>query len=48
MRSTSCVRIPRRDGEPITLNIPILASAMDGVIDVKMAVAMGKLGGLES
>ena len=27
-------RIPRRDGEPITLKIPILASAMDGVVDV--------------
>jgi IMP dehydrogenase len=26
--------------------IPILASAMDGVVDVKFAVAMGKLGGL--
>jgi IMP dehydrogenase len=39
-------RIPRRDGEPITLKIPILASAMDGVVDVKMAVAMGELGGL--
>src|SRR5207342_2265373 len=39
-------RIPRRDGEPITLNIPILASAMDGVVDVNVAIAMGKLGGL--
>ena len=39
-------RIPRRDEEPITLNIPILASAMDGVVDVRMAIAMGKLGGL--
>ena len=39
-------RIPRREGEPITLNIPILASAMDGVVDVRMAVAMGELGGL--
>ena len=28
------------------LAIPILASAMDGVVDVKTAVAMGKLGGL--
>lgn len=26
--------------------IPIIASAMDGVVDVKFAVAMGKLGGL--
>ena len=39
-------RIPRRDAEPIKLNIPILASAMDGVVDIKMAIAMGKLGGL--
>jgi IMP dehydrogenase len=39
-------QIPRRDGEPITLKIPILASAMDGVVDVKMAIAMGELGGL--
>ncbi len=38
--------IPRRDAEPIKLDIPIMASAMDGVVDVKMAVAMGKLGGL--
>ncbi len=27
-------------------NVPILAAAMDGVVDVKFAVAMGKLGGL--
>src|ERR1700751_4822478 len=39
-------RIPRRDQESITLKIPILASAMDGVVDVKMAIAMGQLGGL--
>jgi IMP dehydrogenase len=39
-------RIPRRDAEPIELKIPILASAMDGVVDVKFAVAMSKLGGL--
>ena len=39
-------RLPRRDLEPIKLNIPILASAMDGVVDVKMAILMGKLGGL--
>ena len=39
-------RLPRRDAEPIKLNIPILASAMDGVVDVKMAILMGKLGGL--
>lgn len=39
-------RIPRKDADPIKLSIPILASAMDGVVDVKLAVAMGKLGGL--
>jgi IMP dehydrogenase len=39
-------RIPRRDAEPITLNIPILASAMDGVVDVSVAIEIGKLGGL--
>ena len=39
-------RLPRRDVEPIKLNIPILASAMDGVVDVKLAIEMGKLGGL--
>lgn len=38
--------IPRRDAEPLKLDIPILASAMDGVVDVKFAIAMGKLGGL--
>ena len=39
-------RLPRRDLEPIKLNIPILASAMDGVVDVKMAILIGQLGGL--
>lgn len=29
-----------------TLDAPFLASAMDGVVDVKFAIAMGKLGGL--
>ena len=29
-----------------TFHIPILAAAMDGVVDVKFAIAMGKLGGL--
>ena len=38
--------IPRRAGEPIKLAIPILASAMDGVVDVSFAIEMGKLGGL--
>ena len=39
-------RLPRRDDEPLEFKIPILASAMDGVVDVKFAIAMGKLGGL--
>ena len=39
-------RLPRRDGEPLTFKIPILASAMDGVVDVRFAIEMGKLGGL--
>ncbi len=39
-------RIPRKDGSQITLKIPIIASAMDGVTDVKFCVEMGKLGGL--
>ena len=30
----------------LTFSIPILASAMDGVVDVKFAIAMSKLGGL--
>ena len=32
--------------QPIELKIPILASAMDGVVDVRFAIEMGKLGGL--
>jgi IMP dehydrogenase len=39
-------RIPCPDGSHITLKIPILASAMDGVTDVRFCVEMGKLGGL--
>ncbi len=39
-------RLPRKDAEPLAFKIPILASAMDGVVDVKFAIAMGKLGGL--
>ena len=31
---------------PVKLEIPFLASAMDGVVDAKFAIAMGKLGGL--
>jgi IMP dehydrogenase len=39
--------IPRPNGEPpIKLKIPILASAMDGVTDVRFCIEMGKLGGL--
>src|ERR1017187_8373403 len=38
--------IPRRDGSSITLKIHIIASAMDGVTDVRFCVEMGKLGGL--
>ena len=39
-------KIPRKDGGSITLKIPIIASAMDGVTDVRFCVEMGKLGGL--
>ena len=38
--------IPRKNAEPLKLAIPILASAMDGVVDVNFAIEMGKLGGL--
>ncbi|MDB6110092.1 MAG: guaB [Pedosphaera sp.] len=38
--------IPRKDGSVITLKIPIIASAMDGVTDVKFCIEMNKLGGL--
>ncbi len=31
---------------PHKINVPILASAMDGVVDVNFAIAMGKLGGV--
>jgi IMP dehydrogenase len=31
---------------PVKLAIPFLASAMDGVVDVEFAIAMGQLGGL--
>src|SRR5258707_2203410 len=30
----------------VKLDIPFLASAMDGVVDVPFAIAMGKMGGL--
>ena len=39
-------RVPRRKAEPIEFKIPILASAMDGVVDVRFAIEMGRLGGL--
>src|SRR5215467_2643279 len=39
-------RLSRKEAEPLALKIPILASAMDGVVDVRFAVAMSKLGGL--
>ena len=39
-------RLPRKSAGPLELEIPILASAMDGVVDVRFAVAMSKLGGL--
>jgi IMP dehydrogenase len=39
-------RLARRSAEPLEFKIPILASAMDGVVDVRFAIAMGKLGGL--
>ena len=38
--------LPRKNGEQLRLAIPILASAMDGVVDVPFAIEMGKLGGL--
>src|SRR5260370_23783728 len=39
-------RLPRKNADPLELKIPILASAMDGVVDVRFAIAMSKLGGL--
>jgi len=38
--------IPRKDGSQITLKIPIIASAMDGVTDVRFCIEMGRLGGV--
>ena len=38
--------LPRREADPIRLKIPVLASAMDGVVDVRFAIEMSKLGGL--
>jgi IMP dehydrogenase len=39
-------RLPRKNAEPLVLKIPILASAMDGVVDVRFAIEMSNLGGL--
>ena len=39
-------RLPRRDQEPLEFKYPILASAMDGVVDVNFAAAMSNLGAL--
>src|SRR3954467_10347023 len=39
-------QIPRKSGEAITLKIPIIASAMDGVTDVRFCIEMNRLGGL--
>jgi len=39
-------RLPRKEAKPLEFKIPILASAMDGVVDVGFAIAMNKLGGL--
>jgi len=39
-------RLPRSDLAPVELKIPILASAMDGVVDVRFAIEMSRLGGL--
>jgi IMP dehydrogenase len=39
--------IPRPNGaEPLELKIPIIASAMDGVTNVRFCIEMAKLGGL--
>ena len=39
-------QIPRKDGTSITLKVPIIASAMDGVTDVPFCIDIGRLGGL--
>src|SRR3954471_5439945 len=38
-------KLARRDVRPLDFKIPILASAMDGVVDVKFAAEMSKHGG---
>ena len=39
-------RIPGKDGDDIELRIPVIASAMDGVTDVRFCTEMDRLGGL--
>src|SRR5205814_1010232 len=39
-------QLPRGNAESLEFKIPILASAMDGVVDVRFAIEMSKLGGL--
>lgn len=39
-------QIPNKDGDPITLKIPVIASAMDGVTDVRFCQEMSSQGGL--
>src|SRR3954468_5286022 len=46
MEGDTSFHIPKPDGSTIKLTIPILASAMDGVTDVKFCIEMNKLGGL--
>jgi IMP dehydrogenase len=41
-------KLSRRKAEPLEFKIPILASAMDGVVDVRFAIEMGKLAALPS
>jgi IMP dehydrogenase len=38
--------IPCKNGDALRLSIPIMSSAMDGVVDVRFAIAMGRLGGI--
>ncbi len=38
--------IPKKDGSTIRLGIPVIASAMDGVTDVRFCVEMSRHGGL--
>jgi IMP dehydrogenase len=39
-------QIPRPDGSVLKMALPVLASAMDGVVDTCFAIAMGRAGGL--